>query len=75
MAENTKKLVSLDVLDYYDELNKTWTLNKLLEVSGLTEEEVLKLIDEQLVTKGLTTEEIEALVEAKVEEFSDLEII
>lgn len=75
MAENTKKLVSLDVLDYYDELNKTWTLNKLLEVSGLTEEEVLKLIDEQLVTKGLTTEEIEALVEAKVEESSDLEII
>lgn len=75
MAENTKKLVSLDVLDYYDELNKTWTLNKLLEVSGLTEEEVLKLIDEQLVTKSLTTEEIEALVEAKVEESSDLEII
>ena len=75
MAENTKKLVSLDVLDYYDELNKTWTLNKLLEVSGLTEEEVLKLIDEQLVTKGLTTEEIEALVDAKVEESSDLEII
>lgn len=75
MAENTKKLVSLDVLDYYDELNKTWTLNKLLEVSGLTEEEVLKLIDGQLVTKGLTTEEIEALVEAKVEESSDLEII
>lgn len=75
MAENTKKLISLDVLDYYDELNKTWTLNKLLEVSRLTEEEVLKLINEQLVTKGLTTEEIEALVDAKIEESSDLEII
>lgn len=44
MIGEVKKLVSLDLLDYYDELNKTWTLEKLREVSGLTEEEVMKLI-------------------------------
>lgn len=44
MISEVKKLVSLDLLDYYDELNKTWTLEKLREVSGLTEDEVMKLI-------------------------------
>lgn len=57
MISEVKKLVSLDLLDYYDELNKTWTLEKLREVSGLTEDEVMKLID------------------AKVEESNQLEII
>lgn len=57
MISEVKKLVSLDLLDYYDELNKTWTLEKLREVSGLTEDEVMKLI------------------EAKVEESNQLEII
>lgn len=48
MISEVKKLVSLDLLDYYDELNKTWTLEKLREVSGLTEDEVLKLIKAEI---------------------------
>lgn len=48
MISEVNKLVSLDLLDYYDELNKTWTLEKLREVSGLTEEEVLKLIQAEV---------------------------
>ena len=45
MISEVKKIVSLNLLDYYDELNKTWTLEKLREVSGLTEEDVQKLIE------------------------------
>lgn len=48
MIGEVKKLVSLDLLDYYDELNKTWTLEKLREVSGLTEDEVMKLIQAEV---------------------------
>lgn len=48
MISEVKKLVSLDLLDYYDELNKTWTLEKLREVSGLTEDEVMKLIKAEI---------------------------
>lgn len=48
MIGEVKKLVSLDLLDYYDELNKTWTLEKLREVSGLTEDEVMKLIQAEI---------------------------
>lgn len=48
MISEVKKLVSLDLLDYYDELNKTWTLEKLREVSGLTEADVQKLIEKAI---------------------------
>ena len=48
MISEVKKLVSLDLLDYYDELNKTWTLEKLREISGLTEADIQELIDKAI---------------------------
>ena len=48
MIAEVKKLVSLDLLDYYDELSKTWTLEKLREVSGLTEDDILKIVKAEI---------------------------
>ena len=41
MAE-TKKLVTLDILDYYDELNKQWVVNEIEETTKSVVEEIAK---------------------------------
>lgn len=42
MADATKKLVTLDILTYYDEKNKQWVTDKIAEATKTVVEEVTK---------------------------------
>ena len=42
MADANKKLVTLDILDYYDELNKQWVVNEIEETTKSVVEEIAK---------------------------------
>ena len=42
MADATKKLVTLDILAYYDEKNKKWMTDELEEATKAVIEEVTK---------------------------------
>lgn len=42
MAEANKKLVTLDILDYYDEKSKQWVTNQIEDATKAVVEEVTK---------------------------------
>lgn len=42
MAEANKKLVTLDILDYYDEKSKQWVIDQIEDATKTVVEEITK---------------------------------
>lgn len=49
MADANKKLVTLDILDYYDELNKQWVNSQVEEATKTVVEEVTKINELEII--------------------------
>jgi len=49
MADANKKLVTLDILDYYDELNKQWVNSQVEEATKTVGEEVTKINELEII--------------------------